>query len=77
MKGEMMYMSDWDLIMFLASPILTDIASLKKAGLYINDFPMHDFSRDLIVSSGHKSDSLKDALEIEEVIGTLMSFAQA
>lgn len=77
MKGEMMFMSDWDLIMFLASPVLTDISSLEKAGLYINDLPMHDFSRDLIISSGQKSDSLKNAIEIEEVIGILMSFAQA
>ena len=71
MKGEMLYMSDWDIIMFLASPIITDIAGLEKAGLYINDLPMHDFSRDLIFSSGQKSDSLKEALEMEEVIGIL------
>ena len=67
MKGEMMFMSDWDLILFLASPVLNDIASLEWAGLYINDLAMHDFSRDLIFSSGQKSDTLKEALQIEEV----------
>ena len=70
MKGEMMFMSDWDLILFLASPILNDIASLERAGLYINDLAMHDFSRDLIFSSGQKSDSLKEALQMEEVRGS-------
>ena len=71
MKGEMMFMPDWDLILFLASPVLNDIASLERAGLYINDLAMHDFSRDLIFSSGQKSDSLKEALLIEEVKGYL------
>ena len=70
MKGEMMFMSDWDLILFLASPVLNDIASLERAGLYINDLAMHDFSRDLIFSSGQKSDSLREALQIEEVRGS-------
>ena len=69
MKGEMLYMSDWDIIMFLASPIITDIEGLEKAALYISDLPMHGFSRDLIFSTGQNSDSLKEALEMEEVIG--------
>ena len=67
MKGEMMFMSDWDLILFLASPVLNDVASLERAGLYINDLALHDFSRDLVFSSGQKSDSLKEALQMEEV----------
>ena len=71
MKGEMMFMSDWDLILFLASPVLNDVASLERAGLYINDLALHDFSRDLIFSSGQKSDSLKEALQMEEVKGSL------
>ena len=67
-KGQMMFMAEWNLIMFLAAPILTDLTTLEKSGLYVNDLPMHDFSRDLLLASEQKSDSLKDALETEQVI---------
>lgn len=66
-KGQMMFMAEWNLIMFLASPILTDLTTLEKSGLYVNDLPMHDFSRDLLLAAEQKSDSLKDALESENV----------
>ena len=48
LKGQMMFMAEWGVIMFLSSPILSDLDSLKVNGLYVNDLPMHDFSRDLL-----------------------------
>ena len=48
LKGQMMFMAEWGVIMFLSSPILTDMDSLNINGLYVNDLPMHDFSRDLL-----------------------------
>ena len=67
-KGQMMFMAEWNLIMFLAAPILTDLTTLEKSGLYVNDLPLHDFSRDLLLAAEQKSDSLKDALDTEQVI---------
>ena len=66
-KGQMMFMAEWNLIMFLAAPILTDLGTLEKSGLYVNDLPMHDFSRDLLLAADQKSDTLKEALESEQV----------
>ena len=65
-KGQMMFMAEWNLIMFLAAPILTDLNTLEKSGLYVNDLPMHDFSRDLLLTADQKSDTLKEALETEQ-----------
>ena len=65
-KGQMMFMAEWNLIMFLAAPILTDLGTLEKSGLYVNDLPMHDFSRDLLLAADQKSDTLKEALESEQ-----------
>ena len=48
LKGQMMFMAEWGVIMFLSSPILSDLDSLNVNGLYVNDLPMHDFSRDLL-----------------------------
>ena len=46
----MMFFAEWNVILFLCSPIMNDIASLTFAGLYINDLAMHDFSRDLLLT---------------------------
>ena len=54
LKGQMMFMAEWGVIMFLSSPILTDMDSLNVNGLYVNDLPMHDFSRDLLFVGMYK-----------------------
>ena len=46
----MMFFAEWNVILFLCSPIMNDIASLQFAGLFINDLAMHDFSRDLLLT---------------------------
>ena len=47
----MMFMAEWNVIMFLSSPNLKDLDTLDFSGLYINDLSMHDFSRDLLLAS--------------------------
>ena len=49
--GQMMFMTEWNVIMFLSSPNLKDLDTLDFSGLYINDLSMHDFSRDLLLAS--------------------------
>ena len=48
--GQMMFFAEWNVILYLCSPILNDINSLQTAGLFINDLAMHDFSRDLLLT---------------------------
>lgn len=45
LKGQMIYMDNWRLIMFLGTPVMPQLSSLISTGLYINDLSMHDFSR--------------------------------
>ena len=54
----MMFFAEWNTILYLCSPILTDMDKLVAAGLYINDLPMHDFSRDLVLSGSNKKNLL-------------------
>lgn len=61
----MMFMAEWNVIMFLSSPSLKDLEALSFSGLYINDLSMHDFSRDLLLASSSQSNELKDALDAE------------
>jgi hypothetical protein len=43
--------AEWNVIMFLCSPSLSDLDTLSFTGLFINDLSMHDFSRDLLLAS--------------------------
>ncbi|CAG2057666.1 unnamed protein product [Timema podura] len=45
LKGQMIYMDNWRMMMYLGTPMMPDLNSLITTGLYINDLSMHDFSR--------------------------------
>ncbi|GFO01294.1 soluble guanylate cyclase 88e [Plakobranchus ocellatus] len=66
LKGQMMYMSEWDSIMFLGTPIMNSLDDMFKIGLYINDLSMHDSSRDLVLAGTQQSAELKLALDQEQ-----------
>lgn len=66
LKGQMIYMENWRMIMFLGTPVMPDLTSLIKTGLYINDLSMHDFSRDLMLAGTQQSVELKLALDQEQ-----------
>ncbi|KAL5273594.1 hypothetical protein ACFFRR_000382 [Megaselia abdita] len=66
LKGQMVYMENWRMIMFLGTPVMPDLTSLISTGLYINDLSMHDFSRDLMLAGTQQSVELKLALDQEQ-----------
>ncbi|XP_059483140.1 soluble guanylate cyclase 88E isoform X2 [Neocloeon triangulifer] len=66
LKGQMVYMEDWRLIMYLGTPVMPDLNSLICTGLFINDLSMHDFSRDLMLAGTQQSVELKLALDQEQ-----------
>merc|ERR1739844_571780 len=75
LKGQMMFMAEWNVIMFLSSPILSDMDAFGFSGLFVNDLPMHDFSRDLLFIGSQQSTDLKDALDAEMEKTALMEEA--
>ncbi|CAL4131771.1 unnamed protein product, partial [Meganyctiphanes norvegica] len=66
LKGQMIYMESWKLILFLGTPVMPDLDSMVQTGLYINDLSMHDFSRDLMLAGTQQSVELKLALDQEQ-----------
>jgi guanylate cyclase len=44
-SGQMIYVDNWRMMMYLGTPVMPDLNSLITTGLYINDLSMHDFSR--------------------------------
>ncbi|XP_067000189.2 soluble guanylate cyclase 88E [Anabrus simplex] len=66
LKGQMIYMDSWRMMMYLGTPVMPDLNSLITTGLYINDLSMHDFSRDLMLAGTQQSVELKLALDQEQ-----------
>ncbi|KAF4526892.1 hypothetical protein B566_EDAN014514, partial [Ephemera danica] len=66
LKGQMIYMDNWRMMMYLGTPVMPDLNSLVSTGLYINDLSMHDFSRDLMLAGTQQSVELKLALDQEQ-----------
>ena len=44
-KGQMFFIQEWSLMLFLACPIMKGLNNLVWSGLFINDLSMHDYSR--------------------------------
>lgn len=66
LKGQMLYVTDWDAIIFLATPVLENLELMFNTGFYINDLSMHDSSRDLVLVGTQQSAELKLALDQEK-----------
>ncbi|XP_075234102.1 soluble guanylate cyclase 88E-like [Lycorma delicatula] len=66
LKGQMIYMDNWRMMMYLGTPVMPDLNALVRTGLYINDLSMHDFSRDLMLAGTQQSVELKLALDQEQ-----------
>ncbi|XP_046748261.1 soluble guanylate cyclase 88E isoform X3 [Diprion similis] len=67
LKGQMIYMDNWRMMMYLGTPVMPDLNALITTGLYINDLSMHDFSRDLMLAGTQQSVELKLALDQEQL----------
>ncbi|CAM1304733.1 GUCY1B3 (predicted), partial [Pycnogonum litorale] len=51
LKGQMIYIGETDLILYLCSPSVTNLEDLNRLGLYLSDIPLHDATRDLVLLS--------------------------
>eukprot|EP00918_Siedleckia_nematoides_P079159 GHVU01173366.1.p1 GENE.GHVU01173366.1~~GHVU01173366.1.p1 ORF type:complete len:849 (-),score=82.73 GHVU01173366.1:1182-3413(-) len=66
LKGQMMFMVEWQAVIFLGTPIMENLDKMFETGLYINDLSMHDSSRDLVLAGTQQSAELKLALDQEQ-----------
>ena len=65
-KGQMVFMKEWDQILFLACPIMKDLSNLMWSGLFINDLSMHDYSRDIMLATTQEKIQMKMLLAAAE-----------
>ena len=65
-KGQMVYMKEWEQMLFLACPIMKDLNNLMWSGLFINDLSMHDYSRDIMLATTQEKIQMKMLLSAAE-----------
>lgn len=51
LMGQMTYMEDKDLMLFVCSPSVANLDDLNNTGLFLSDIPLHDATRDLVLLS--------------------------
>jgi diguanylate cyclase (GGDEF)-like protein/PAS domain S-box-containing protein len=66
LKGQMVYVSYVDAIVFLCSPWITQIASLKSFGLSLKDFAIHDPIADFLFLLQAQNTALADAKKLTD-----------
>ncbi|XP_077576724.1 soluble guanylate cyclase 88E-like [Stigmatopora nigra] len=66
LKGQMKYVSQWDSLIFLGTPIIETVEDMIKMGVYVNDLNLHDSSRELILAGTQQSAELLLALDQEQ-----------
>jgi signal transduction histidine kinase len=81
LKGQMMPVTDSEVIFFLGSPVVTEISQLNQLGIKLKDFAIHDSVTDFLFLLQAKSKlmdelteqqaKLKDALREKEAIAAL------
>ncbi|XP_033632257.1 guanylate cyclase soluble subunit beta-1-like [Asterias rubens] len=51
LKGQMLYVSGSNEILFLCSPNVVNLDDLRRREMYLSDIPLHDATRDLVLES--------------------------
>merc|ERR1719394_996021 len=65
-KGQMVWIADWDQMLFLACPMMKDLNNLVWTGLFVNDLSMHDYSRDIMLPTTQEKIQMKMLLSAAE-----------
>ncbi|CAH8476560.1 unnamed protein product [Schistosoma intercalatum] len=64
-RGEMRFVEQWDMLLFLGAPSIRDIRHLNEHGLYICDLNMFDRSRDVIICGDQISSELVKLFQMQ------------
>jgi guanylate cyclase len=71
-KGQMIFITEWNQMLFLACPIMKDLNNLIWCGLFVNDLSMHDYSRDIMLATSQEQIEMRMALANAESRGDLL-----
>ncbi|XP_073993141.1 soluble guanylate cyclase 89Db-like [Rhodnius prolixus] len=68
LKGQMKYIPDIEVVIFLCSPVVNNLDDLRKMSLHLNDLNKHGLGRELAVKGWHNCSRLEQTFEeVEEL----------
>ncbi|MFQ5791799.1 MAG: diguanylate cyclase, partial [Acidobacteriota bacterium] len=70
LKGQMLYNEGQDVMLFLCSPWVTDLATLGPLGLSLNDFAVHDPIADFLFLLQAQNTALSDRKKLARKLAT-------
>lgn len=65
LKGQMIYVGERDIVLFLCSPSVLSLDDLNRQGFFLEDIPLHDATRDLVQLSEQFEAEYKLAKNLE------------
>ncbi|KAK3917461.1 Soluble guanylate cyclase 89Db [Frankliniella fusca] len=71
LKGQMLYLEEVEAIVFLCSPLVSDLEELGSLGLYLNDLNLHGLSREMVMEGWHQCARLELMVSDLEELGSL------
>ncbi|XP_069132161.1 soluble guanylate cyclase 88E-like isoform X2 [Argopecten irradians] len=63
LRGQLKFMEDWNMMVFLCTPLISGLTDLEKMGLYISDLNLFDNSRQMVMTGWQHSSVLEDSIE--------------
>ncbi|CAH8829053.1 unnamed protein product [Trichobilharzia szidati] len=58
LKGEMLYVKEWSMLLFIGRPIVLKVKSLVDLGLHLQDLNMYDTSAETVIQGNSMSEEL-------------------
>ncbi|XP_042909419.2 soluble guanylate cyclase 89Da [Parasteatoda tepidariorum] len=66
LKGQMRLIEDWDAIIYLCVPLLSNLQEMQEVGLYLTDLCLHDSSREIVLAGWQHGARLEISYEKQE-----------
>ncbi|XP_064468808.1 soluble guanylate cyclase 89Db-like [Ornithodoros turicata] len=66
LKGQMRYLEESDVLLFLGVPLLSGIDEMQDAGLYLEDLCIHDMTRDIVLAGWQHGANLEVSYQAQE-----------
>ncbi|KAK6995376.1 hypothetical protein BgiMline_012045 [Biomphalaria glabrata] len=71
MKGQMIWLKDTRLVIFVGSPRLTSLKEMKKMNIYMADIPLYDVTREMVLLYQQRSAEIDITKELDETTAEL------
>ncbi|XP_054717239.1 LOW QUALITY PROTEIN: soluble guanylate cyclase 88E-like [Uloborus diversus] len=66
LKGQMRLIEEWDAIIYLCVPLLSNLQEMQEVGLYLTDLCLHDSSREIVLAGFQHLARLEISFEKQE-----------